>query len=91
MPPVEAKHAVAWNADHAHWVIDGDSAIAWFYVNTEDPDQKLYFRFIQKAKDAEEKRQVAQWHADKVRIYLRSQLHRMNYDFLPTSNMAKRR
>jgi hypothetical protein len=97
--------AVRWDEDHAQWKATMESIHnmdAWFYVRVgelaegESPrdsvsTNSIYVRFVVPTKMAQDNWKKPKWHSDKVRIYLRSYLHKKGYDFHAPYNLAVKR
>lgn len=99
------RRAIRWDADHAHWQTTTESIHnmdAWFFVRVgelaegESPSESvgadtLNVRFVVPTKTVQDNWQKPKWHSDKVRIYLRSYLHKKGYDFHASYNLAVKR
>ena len=101
----EGRPAVRWDEDHAQWGTTMESIHvmdAWFYVRVgelaegESPSESvgadiINVRFVVPTKTVQDNWQKPKWHSDKVRIYLRSYLHKKGYDFHAPYNLAVKR
>lgn len=101
----EKRHVVRWDDDHAHWVVTKENVEfmdAYFYVRIgelaegEDPRNavitgQINVRFLMPTTTVQARKGIPKWHSDKVRIYLRSHLHKQKYEFYPNHNLALKR
>jgi len=99
------RRAVRWDADYAQWQSTMESIHemdAWFYVRVGELGEKespkdsvgadfINVRFVVPSKMVMDNWRKPKWHSDKVRIYLRSYLHKKGYDFYAPYNLGVKR